>query len=325
MTGYVTHRLDGLEPENLLAFLALIGLLRTLEESRPDWRVRVYWTVDEPPLRPMLRAPEGLDQATIVQAAAEGLDELSQHHDFRGLMDLALSPQDAAEYLNDAAESSNRYRYTAELWAALVSNVATSRDGKKAEPTPLCLMFGQGHQHFMERLEYVPGYIAPLDRGRGRNKTTATAIDCLHESLFELWKRPDATPSFRWDYNEDVRYALRARSPTDRSTKETTQHGANRLATIGFSVLTVVPVSRSGRVQLAVLGGRRDDRGNFVLRWPIWRDPVSLAAIRTMLSHPGLWSHDLPASLGIAEIRETRRISSGRYMNFTMAQPVYRL
>ena len=52
MTVGGTHRLDGLEPDNLLAFMALLGLLRTLEEARPGWRPRASWTVAEPPLRP---------------------------------------------------------------------------------------------------------------------------------------------------------------------------------------------------------------------------------------------------------------------------------
>jgi len=34
------HRLEGLEPDNLLAFLALLGLLRSLETARPAWRPR---------------------------------------------------------------------------------------------------------------------------------------------------------------------------------------------------------------------------------------------------------------------------------------------
>ena len=322
MTHFITHRLDGLEPDNLLAFMALAGLLRTLEESRPDWYVRVHWTVDEPPVRPSLRVPEGLDQTAIAQAVAEGANLLSRHHDFHGLVDLALSPGDAAGYLRDAAESSGRHRYTADLWAALTSDAATSRDGKKSEPTPLCLMFGQGHQHFLERLASVPKQKTPPKRGTGRNKTAVSETDCLLETLFIPWERPDATHSFRWDPNEDVRYALRARDPTDSRTKETTQHGANRLAAIGLSVLTVVPNTRYGRVVLTVLGGRRKARGGFAFRWPIWRNPISLAGIRALLSHPGLWSDDPPANLDIAEIRETRRISSGRYMNFTRAEPI---
>ena len=46
-------RLEGLEPDNLLAFLALLGLLRALEASRPTWQPRAAWDVDNPPLRPI--------------------------------------------------------------------------------------------------------------------------------------------------------------------------------------------------------------------------------------------------------------------------------
>lgn len=40
MTATPELRLGGLEPDNLLAFLALFGLL-ALETARPDWRPRV--------------------------------------------------------------------------------------------------------------------------------------------------------------------------------------------------------------------------------------------------------------------------------------------
>ena len=111
---------------------------------------------------------------------------------------------------------------------------------KEAEPTPLCLIFGQGHQHFLERLSVVPRE-ASFSRGSCRNEQFISPTACLTEALFVPWARPDAMPSFRWDPHEDVRYALRAADPTTTATtKETTQHGANRLAAVGLTALTVV-------------------------------------------------------------------------------------
>ena len=55
MNSRTIHRLEGLEPDNLLAFMTLLGLLRTLEEARPDWFPRALWTIDSPPIRPALR------------------------------------------------------------------------------------------------------------------------------------------------------------------------------------------------------------------------------------------------------------------------------
>ena len=321
MTSYATHRLEGLEPDNLLAFMALLGLLRTLEEVRPEWHPRVCWTVDDPPLRPALHVPEEVDGDAITHATAEGLDLLAQCHEFDGLVDLTLPPEDAARKLHDITKSADQDRYAADLWAALVSDAAISRDGKKVEPTPLCLMFGQGHQHFLERLMSVPQQKTPPERGQRRSKITVSEIDCLGEALFASWERPDATHSFRWDPNEDVRYALRAQNPTDSKTKETTQHGANRLAAVGLSLLTVAPRRRASEVRLTVLGGQREPNGDFIFRWPIWRAPISLAAIRSLLSHPDLHSHNKLAALGVTEVRQARRISVGKFMNFRRAEP----
>ena len=316
MTVHAFHRLDGLEPDNLLAFMALLGLLRTLEETRPGWCPRVSWTVDEPPLRPCLHVAEEVAGNVIVEAVAEGVEALAPRHNFEGLPDLKLLPGEAARRLRDAADSD---RYTADLWAALVSDVAIARDGKKVEPTPLCLMFGQGHQHFLSRLASVPQQTIPPRRGTGRNKSEVSQMECLHEALFASWKRPDATDSFRWDPHEDVRHALHARDPTDSKTKETTQHGANQLAAIGLSVLTVVPRQRFGTVRLSLLGGSRERDGTHTLSWPIWREPISLVGIRALLGHPHLDDPKTRAALGTVELRRARRISSGKFMNVTMA------
>ena len=67
--------------------------------------------------------------------------------------------------------------------------------------------------------------------------------------------------------------------PHGPETKETTQHGANRLAAVGLAALTVVPERRSGKVRLGMLGGERDAGGAFSFTWPIWWKPIGLPAI----------------------------------------------
>ena len=312
MSAVREHRLDGLEPDNLLAFMTMLGLLRVLEESWPGSRPRVAWTVDEPPARPLVRLQEAVDETGFLVAVAEGLNGLAEKHDFGELKNLRLSPQEARDNLVVAAESVHRDRYVGDLWSALVSDAAVSGDGKTAVPTPLCLMFGQGHQYFLERLASVPRERCP--RG-GRLNTTVSEMDSLREALFAMWRRRDATKSFRWDPHENVRYAHRARAPTE--DPGTTQHGANRLAAIGLSTLTAVPTKRADQVKLTVLGGAFEAQGGFVFRWPIWRPFATLAAICCLLGHPRLEDRDVLASHGVVEIRRSRRIGAGRYMNFT--------
>lgn len=191
---------------------------------------------------------------------------------------------------------------------------------EKVEATAFCLLFGQGHQHFLDRLAAVPRLEAPPPRGRGRRAIALTAAETLHEALFQPWTRQDPTPAFRWDPAEDVRYALQADDPS--GNRSTTQHGANRLAALGFPVLTATPAQRGRRVRLQVLGGTFE-RNEFVFFWPIWKDPASLAAICALLSHPGLRKGPSALThLGVAEIRRARRISVGKFMNFTLADPI---
>lgn len=311
-----THRLDGLEPDNLLAWLALLGLLRTLEHARPAWRPRAGWTVDEPPLRPRLQLRTPVTRDELLAVTAGGIGALARLHDFGGA---ELKLPAGSETRDLLAHGARGPRHTADLWAALGSDAAKSSDGSELEPTPLCLMFGAGHQRFVERLADVPRTPEPPLRGNGRGATTVAEEESLAEALFSPWTRPDATKGFRWEPAEDVRHALRARDPTDPATRETTQHGANRLAAIGLSVLTVVPQRHGTDVRLGLVGGARTRTGEWRYAWPIWREPVTLAAVRAMLVHPRVHEPAVRATLGIVEVRTARQIRSERYRNVTRA------
>jgi hypothetical protein len=309
------HRLVGLESDNLLAFLALLGLLRALESGQPSWRPRARWDVESAPLRPMLVLHGQATQTEICDAASEGTAALAAQHDFGGRDDLNLTMAEARDTLMAARGGAS---HRAALCAALFSDVVVKKDKAQIEATPFCLLFGQGHQHFLGRLAAVPNLAAPPPRGRGKSAVTVTASTCLQEALFLPWSRQDPTSAFRWDPAEDVRYALLADDPS--GAKTTTQHGANRLAAIGLATLTAVPIQRNGQVRIAVPGGTYE--AGFRFTWPIWRDPASLSAIRALLGHPMLREPGALAYLGVVEVREARRISVGKFMNFTIGRDI---
>jgi hypothetical protein len=322
-------RLDGLEPDNLLAFLALLGLLRALTEARPLWRPRAAWDPERPPLRPVLFLAEPQTCGAVCAAAADGVARLAAYYRFPQdtnagcprQSDLNYDAANARRLLKIAADAEDRGH--ADLWSALMCDAA-QKDGT-VEATPLCLLFGQGHQHFLDRLADVPLIEAPPRRGRRTKAVPLSAAETVHEALFQPWTRPDSTPAFRWDPAEDVRYALRADDPS--GDKSLTQHGANRLAALGLAVLTATPAQRGERVRLQVPGGRFE-RNEFIFYWPIWREPASLAAIRALLTHPDLRRPDVAggalalAHLGVVELRRARRIGVGKFMNVTRADPI---
>jgi hypothetical protein len=313
------HPLPGLEPNNLLAFLALLGLLRALDESRPAWRPRARWSLDAPPLRPVLVLRQAATPFEVSSAAAEGVARLAIEHDFDGKADLNHSVSEARTALETARTTGG---HAADLVAALfcdaAEKVAQGKPTGQVEATPFCLLFGQGHQHFLQRLATVPKTPAPPPRGRGKTAVEVSAEDCIAEALFAPWARQDPTFSFRWDPAEDVRYALMYGDPSNASNKTGTQHGANRLAAVGLAQLTAVPTQRGGQVRLGAPGGEWDQ--GFRMSWPIWRDALGLEAIRTLLTHPDLRTPGAMDRLGVDHVREARRIPVGKFMNFTAAR-----
>ncbi len=328
MTAEFSHRLDGLEPDNLLAFLSLLGLLRALEaddrgrSEEEELHPRATWDVDLPPLRPRLVLARNVTREEVLECTARGLDALAAVHEFDARKDLNYSAEECRELIaREAGAASCGSRARADLLASLMSDAAIKDDKKGIiDPTPLCLLFGQGHQHFLERLAEVPRQAAPPPRGRGKKAIPVSSIDCVSEALFESWHRGDPTSSFRWDPEEDVRYALMAGDPTDQAYKTGTQHGANRLAAVGLAVLTLVPETRAGRVRPSIIGGESSADG-FSFAWPIWREPATLAAIQALLAHPKLRERGALAHLDVVDVTVTQRISVGKFMNFTRARP----
>ena len=330
MTAKTVHRLDGLEPDNLLAFLALLGLLRALEaaDSELDNKLqpRTAWDIDRPPLRPKLILSCAVTQEEVAENAATGIDKLIPTYSFENRKNLNYSQEECRALLREEARAARPgSRERADLLAALMSDaIKKDKKDKKDEidPTPFCLLSGQGRQYFLERFANVPRKPAPEHCKNGKRAVSISASKCLKQALFYPWHRKDdKASSFRWDPEDDVRYALMAGDPTDNAYKTGTQHGANRLAAIGLGVLTLVPEIRAGRVRPGAIGGARA-AGGFSFAWPIWREPATLTAIRALLAHPGLREIDALAHLGVDHVMVARRISVGKFMNFSRARPL---
>jgi hypothetical protein len=311
-------RLDGLEPDNLLAFLALLGLLRVLDTCRPDWHSRAGWDLNQPPLRPILTIVEPASEQAICDFAAAGIAQLAAVNNFETASDLRFDRSVGRKLLCRAAseQSGAEARYFADLCAALISDAALDRERTQVEPTPLAYP-SVATSNFLKN--FIALCNAELPEKRGRDPTYPKGeAGCIAQALFAPWQRRDRPVGLRWDPDEAKRHAYQWRAPT--KDPPTTQHGANRLAIIGLSALTAVPTSSGTRVQLSVLGGTGGgDRFSFA--WPIWSLPASLLSIRAMLSHPHLREPRALEHLGVDHVRVTRRVSLDRLRNFTYAEP----
>lgn len=315
MTATKTHRLEGLEPDNLLAFIALLGLLRALEVA--GWRPRAHW--EGLPLRPILTLRDAQTREQVAKAAAEGCGVLAKDHDFDGEKDLTFDCVRARALLESAQLPETPGRSA--LLGSLFTDGAVKEDGRVLA-TPLCAMFGQGHQHFLTRLVDVPRGNLPKAIAKRRPLPDLNTPAHLASALFEPWVRRDETDGFRWDPAEDRRYALRYRNPSSDAGR--TVHGANRLASVGLAAMPGAAVVRRRGLRFLTLGAEAGPDGALEVNWPIWGRAASLASIQALLGHPALVSADQDSMrhLGVVERRRARRIANGKFMNFTRAEAV---
>ncbi len=301
------HLLLGLEPDNLLAFLALLGFHRCLDHARPDWHPRVYW--GGVPLRPFVVFSSDVERRELLEAAAQEAAHLSEAHSF-DRTNVDFTKEEARNVLRASVDDRTR----ADLLSSLMSDAAVGDD--KVRVTPFCAMFGQGHQNFLERLEGVPKGIPPKELQDEITPDVLNSAEKLEEALFRPWERSDRTQSFRWDPLEDRRYALRFENPS--GDKGLTVHAANRLACLALPLLTAVPVRERGEIRLYALTTKWC-QGALVVQWPVWSPPASLRAVVMMLAGCGL--HQQLAGLGVNEVYTSERISVGKFFNFTRAAP----
>ena len=296
-----THLLRGLESDNLLAFLALLGLLRALDATRPEWEARVAWHGSPPTSELHLAVP--VDRGDVIAEVNAGVRQLGAVYGF-DRKDLKYT---AVEFRPLASEA-QRDRERGRLVAALASDGSVRRNSKegRVEITPLCLLLGQGHQHFLSRLTEMAQREGEEDEAD------------LARALFETWRYEDKHESFRWDPIEDRRYAHQFGDPSESRNKIGTVAGANRLAAIGLGLLTSAPTA-TGLATLGVTGFRRER----VVCWPLVGAPTSLSGYVALLAHPWLGDEQTALELaryGVLAVARARRYQVDRYFNFERAR-----
>ncbi len=306
--------MPGLEPDNLLAFLALLGLLHALETARPDWQPRVSWK--GPPWTAELHLAAFVEATQVAEAANEGIVKLVEHFDVdqgKQRKKVDFTPDDYRSYAMRVRDNV--------IGAALASALTAEWPQKKAgglSPAPLVMMGGQGHQNFLERLVDVPSGKLPNRLRKLKSPPNMCEPRQIAEALFQPWRRDDDADGFRWDPEDDQRYALRYGDPSLVGAAPTVI-GANRLAAIGFLTFSTAPTER----QMSAVGAMRENREWFFV-WPIWLPRLSRAGIQALLNHPALLRGDRGnlRLLGVAEIFRARRVANGKFMNVARARPV---
>ncbi len=299
--------LSGLDGGNPLGFLAALGTLRTATRLEPS--ARLGWSLADG-WRPFLRS--GLTRVELAAAlhdelarlALVGWPETGLGSERALAKDLTLPVTEYREWIREALGQGDDLRM--EWAAALASDGAPRRDGS-VQDTELRTMSGAGHQHFLETFRTLAG---------------ETSVGQLEEALFGPWRYRDTGSALRWDPADDRRHALRWGDPSKEP--NLTVRGANRLAVEAVPLFPVVPVASKARTVGFTSRQEAGERAWVTWwTWPIWGPPLSTEAVKTILSLRELQAVEVDRErlreLGILEVYRARRVTEGKFRNFTPA------
>lgn len=295
--------LTALPGSNLLGYLAALGTLRMLSNHQDSGTVSMRWVKTGTSFHPVLRVPFSSEPGLVVGKLRAALHGLADHFTIATEKDLKIPQKVFRAWATRAAdEFLTRADGTGAGMLASFGCDAVVNDDGMIEDTAFRTMSGAGHQHFLEFMHVLAKETTPAQ---------------LHEALFGPWRYRDASPSMRWDAEDDRRYALRWREPS--KDPVSTVRGANVLAAAALPFFPVVPVSNDAVATTGFSG--RGSRGTFVT-WPIWNGwlqqdtVVSLLNIRE-LQEQGASSGGNLAPYGVTAVYRSQRITLGKYRNFT--------
>ncbi len=300
--------LGGLDGSNPLAFLAAVGTLRTVACTDPatDWRMK--WTTHNGIWAPVLSGNRAVSEERLVELLVPAL-RLESTPEFDFDKNLNVNPEKFRKVAGEAQGCASRLdRRYADFVASFGCDLVVARDKNKKSirDTALRTMSGAGHQHFLGTMKHL---------------VRETEAEHVRRSLFETWDYSDDKHGLRWDPEEDRRYALRWGEPSRDVVK--TMRGANRLAVEALPLFPVAPADRAGRLETT---GFSSQPGAVVFTWPIWEGALSVDVVRSLLALPEI-QEAVPdranlRAMGVVEVYRSRRITVGKYRNYTRARPV---
>jgi hypothetical protein len=304
--------LRGIDGANPLGFLAALGALRVLSLDIEDIRLR--WTKHANAWRPLLVLGESIGEEQLVERLHSKLATSIPVEVF-SLGDNPSVPLDMFRpYVQASAQAAlNGDRIRADFAAAFAGEHPVDKDGKVPD-TALRTMSGAGHQHFLKFM---------------RNFIEQVRPEHLQKTLFDAWRYDDPVQNMtlRWDPSDDNRYALRWSDPSGDPDRKSigSMWGANRLAIEALLLFPTLPTHR----QLETVGFHTQGARKTHWTWPIWDASANLDTVRALLDMADVHRGDRPGvpprsvrARGVVEVYRSRRLTTGKFRNFTMGMPI---
>lgn len=269
-----TVELPGLQGHHPLGFLAACGVLRCCELTR-KLEPKLSWT----------HRNDGLGWVAVLHFS----DNVGLNTVIAALIRRARC-QKTASWLCWSAKVDNRdkFRRTAEqvvangggqagresldFLSSLASDIALN---SKGELSSTFLDLTSGNQRLLTSIRDIATELSKLPK---RRNDAVFPTDSFRETLCGPWLYRDEQHSLGWDPQTQRLHALRNMLPSDDKTNRSVK-GAVFLASQALPLFQSFAVN--GKIRTTCF---RSENGSDYFVWPIWADPISTNAVRSLLA-----------------------------------------
>jgi CRISPR-associated endonuclease/helicase Cas3 len=289
--------LPGLRAENLLGFLAALGLYRIIQVETQS--AKLLWMPDGGGWCAALEVPDSSysDAEQVSLGVAAILDGLPKPH---WILDwerfLTKSFQDETDYFRSSAlawlSGEKNHEHSAVFTAQLPELSAV---GEREH---------FDHPFRAARKDFYPGNLESVLK--------STNASHLLRAIARPWDYMDAmaNQSLRLDHGDDRRHAYQWHAPTEDPARQKVgcMLGANRLAIEAFPFFPCLPQADGG----TAVGFTCSSKTYTWITWPVWSKPCSLEVIASLLNHR-LLAKDTEdkgslEAIGVVAVFESRRL-----------------
>jgi hypothetical protein len=296
--------------------MAAFGVLRVLTLSGKAEGPRLGWTEGSGGFYPVVYTTNEVTRGDFVRLLAEEVAKTPSCKALTWTEQIkSVRPKEFSETLTRLANDSATGDHSAIDWlAALAAESANA--GETLEPTPFDMSVAR--QKFPADAIRLAVALASTERGR-RQKTAEQEFE---EALFGPWRYEDDQHSFGWDPSTIKLGAFSYKAPTAMQNK-----GVRAAVWLAFESLPLFPVFTKGKHQntRAFL----QDGRHPIFYWPIWRPPITLSELQSLLASAALIQGDPAgrhalASRGLIAIYRSLKFKPNKYMvTFRPAELAY--
>lgn len=268
-----TLELPGLRAHQPLGFLAACGLLRSLSESRDFGLMKLAWKGNGAEGR---TAAVDSERSLDIDAVTQVLLCRSKQQRESAALKWSTKIDDRAQYRETAKNALQQLfeggsRHDADMLAALASDLVHDAEALRSTAFDLT----SGNQRILSSIRGLAG-----EPETPKGKPDPLTGDAVKEALIGPWKYRDTHHSLGWDPHVQRLHALRGRLPeTDKENRS-----VRAAVFLASQALPLFPCFAVGR-RLRTTGFHRHDDDDW-FAWPVWREPISLDVLRSLLAQP---------------------------------------